>query len=430
MLKSKDRRDTFLLVFMAVIIILFLIYLFIPLSEKTVPVETGIPTTPPAVVGDPTPTGSTPASTATEASPLEPYQREIAAAIEEILIHIQGEEEPFSTYPVEALTRVLSRETLNERFGASETTGNWVDELSSLVEKYRRLEFYDLGDLVKADFPEACDARLRFGIYLSLFLVKARGHAVLREMDDLPDAMLERVLDLSPYHWLGNELEEDYQTLPLLFYFNVIVRRLNPYATEDRWGFFRRGLEGMKDLTPRKTCNRIRDLLSFSRQDKSYRVSWIERDSLNPDDRGVFNGVVLPTYDFLKQCYLVLPVPGDARSNHWIQALCETDAGDIELVSLQIVPEELGETGMARAIHFDPERSRFVVVFRACNFALEHDVIRTLLAHRMQVLQSRLGSVDLLTVSERDDAYEEELIAFGHHLKKMVCPVLKPRSVE
>ena len=106
-------------------------------------------------------------------------------------------------------------------------------------------------------------------------------------------------------------------------------------------------------------------------------------------------------------------------------AMCDSDSGDIELISLFVYLDEPAAAGMARKIFYDRQRSRVVVVLKACNYAVKNDPIRGLLARRAESYHSRLAAVDLLNVSDREEAFEDELLQLGQYLKKSICPLLE-----
>ncbi|MCP5052375.1 MAG: hypothetical protein GY940_34730, partial [bacterium] len=213
MLKNKESRDSILLIFMAVITIAFLVYLFVP-GGKTKPNghkppngngKNGKPPIKKPVIKDPD-------NTDTEKNKrLNQLNLELETELKSLYTQIITSRHPFAFYSAETL------KTLPAKF-ENET-----------VEKFGKFSFNDLKDIVTLDFQENYSNTLKFNLYLTFFLVKLQEEQIDKIYPELPWPEFQKMPDLSPYILLGNELQEDYQLLPLLFYFRQLTHRLDLY---------------------------------------------------------------------------------------------------------------------------------------------------------------------------------------------------------
>ena len=168
--------------------------------------------------------------------------------------------------------------------------------LAEYIKKANRLSFYDLNEMIKFEFPPDVNAILKFNLYLSLFMIKTKEEKIEQEIVELPDVVFIKIVNFIPYLLINNEIETDFQCLPLLFYFSTMVKRLNIYPPKDVTGFFKDRISDMRDLSPNKFILKINDLINFSQDSEKFRITWTEDDDLNPDDHGIYANLNLKTF--------------------------------------------------------------------------------------------------------------------------------------
>jgi len=412
MLKNKEKRDTFLLIFMAIIFILFLVYLFIPFGENdNQKVKTN--------TNEKNDTNAVISQTSKSWDKTKEYLTDLNEKISLELVNIYNKtkesDNAFFDYDIKAIKQVFAE--VGEPAEDKKEGVLFVKKLKKIT----HLGFYDLADMVNYDYPQDTDKTLIFNMYLSFYLIKAREENIAEDVGDLSDVVFEKVVNLDAYRLLSQEIEQDYQAFPILFYFKLILERYNLYPVGDDFLFFRDKLDPIQDLSENKVAMKIKDLINFSQTHERYRIEWTEKDGLvDPDDKRVYNNIALRTIHFLKQIYLVFPDYKNDNSNRWIKELLLADSGNIELIGLQISSEDPSKNLQIQKIFYMPQKSQFIVLLKGNNSRVEDNFLERIVFQRMNDFHQNFLSVDFELRFINQKSFKKELDNFGIYLKKQV----------
>jgi hypothetical protein len=419
MFKSKEARDTMLLLVMAVITIVFLLYILfpsgggkgednggkVPPDEKEVKKEIKIPekTTEKTLPDEPS-----------EKDKLEDLNRKIEEQLSAFYVDILESDDPFTYFNTGPLQK-LPGEFRNQ-----------------LVEKLYKFSFCDVGDIPALEFPETYGNSLKLNLFISLFLLKSREEGICKKYVQLPRGEFEKMVRFDCYHLVNNEIEKDYQLLPVLFYFKLLVQRLNLYPAEDEAHFFKERIAPLRDLTTGKLLIHIQDFLAFSSRPERYRIEWVEDDGILSDDKKTYTNLNLNVINFLKQEYMVFPDAKNRENNRWLKELCEADPGDIELVKLTIHNENPAKKLDVRKIIYTPLNSRFVVMLKEYQPGIDTDpgsytimsreqgIVNYLVARRIGEFHKNFTVIHFtLDQTDKNKAklFKQQLKKFGSYLK-------------
>ena len=402
MLKSKDNRDTLLLIFMALIIIAFFLYIFLPLgkgekkpspaeSPKTISTKTR--TSPPKFK---LPEEIEP----TEESVLEAFNQKLETRLAALWAGIMNSDPPFRNYDIEPLKTLL------------------LEPGNNLVEKLYKFSFFDLNDIARLEFPAAYSNSLKFNLFVSLFLIKIQEEFVTQAFASLPKIEVEKLVNFEVYNLLGQEIEKDYQFIPILFYFNHLLQGVNLYPAEDITHFFKAGIENLRDLSDSKGLVKIQELLAFSQQSEPYRIEWSEEDGIFGNDKKTYKNLPLKVFRFLKQDYLIFPGGGSGEYDQWIKELCRSDSGDIELESLTIQNEDPSRQVKALKIVYTPVNGQFTVLLKEYEPGMEEGFWGRLVKKRMEEFHKNFIIIDFSLKESDPRLLKKELKSLGTHLKK------------
>jgi len=415
MLKTKEKRDTAVLLAMGIVILGFLLYVFIPsrdddkttaekenkkgiYSKKYNGSKSKSKTTIPQVLPD----------EPSETSILDNLNQRIETELNTIFKNIVESENPFDNTNIEGLAN-LPGEFNNK-----------------LVDKLYKFSFSDLNDIPSIQFPSTYSDRLKFNLYLSLFLLKIKEEGIEKKINELPGNEFENAMQLDCYKLLGNEIETDYELIPILFYFKCAVQHLTLFPSDDETLYFKKKIKHLRDLTPGKWLIEIRDLLVFSKKTGRYRISWREHDPIGSDDKENYGNLPIGTIDFLKQVFVIFPDEERNENNKWIKDLCDSDnAGDIELTELDIQGEDPSRHSKVEKIVYNLQNSRFVAIFKSYNpvphnsesmdiTSIASAFINRLLARRWTDFYKYFTVVDF----NSPDTLSASLDKFGSYLKR------------
>jgi hypothetical protein len=415
MLKNKERRDTFLLVSMGLVMVIFILYLVVPLGKtKQAP-------------GEPEPGKSANLSEKPVEVPhffktgdyFSLFSQKIESELDRISQIILDSEFPFEDYPVDNLEAIFALEKIDEKTRLSHP------QFFTQLKKCLMIGFYDLKDLFQFEFPEHVSARLKFNIFVSLFLLKLKSENVQEEIPEFPEVLFRKVVNCIPYLAIHNEIDRDYQALPVLFYFRALANRMDIFPTTDMAGFFMTRIHDIRDLSPGKWITGIAEMIGFSRDPLPYRISWKEADDLNPDDTGVYANLRLKTFGFLRQVYLVFPDFRMPANNTWIKELCEADSGDIELTELQICSEDASKNMCVEKIYYTPGKSQFIVLLRPYDYSGRENPLCRIVFSRLEAFLQNFMVIDFKSRYGDTEAFKDAMLQFGHYLKSQVYPTVK-----
>lgn len=404
MLKNKERRDTILLAFMGIITLLFLLYIFIPSGDSGEKKNgnngtngkqnnNGKTTKPPEKIKLPKDYQS--------AEKLKQMNLEVKKQL--IALHnvIVSSPEPFTNYATEGLKKLPALFK------------------SKLVDRLYTFSFNDLKKFDSYEFPKSYGEPLKFNLFLSVFLLKLQEEGIENKISGLPWDEFTRQVDFTCYQLLKNEIEEDYQCLPVLFYFKQLAKRVNVYPWMDMTSFFKKSAENLQDRSHSKYLEEIRGLLFFSQQTDQYRLEWRERDGLlDGDDKKQYPKTAMRTFNFLKQEYLVLPDDIDPVKNQWLEDLLKSDPGEIELIRLSIQNINPTRGAYLRKIIYTPVNPRFVAVLNEHKPDASGGFLERMIYRCRNRFHKSYTVIPFAPEETSEDALEKALIEFGRYLKK------------
>jgi len=407
MLKNKERRDSFLLGFMAIITLGFLLYVFVPWGS-------GNDTTAAAAKkensnNDNNNIGNSSNVAAAKVSPDDPsvnsiliqLNNSLQKELELVYNSIHQSDDPFSSYSVEPLLNLA------------------VQLANPVVDKLFKFSFADLKTVPTLTFPDSYSNSLKFNLYLSVFLIRIRDENSEQKFMQMPDSLFREATDFEIYSLLNNEVEYEYQLLPVLFYFKLLVKRLNYYPWLDVSGDFKKKLSPVLDLSTTKYLVRINELLTFTAAKEFYTLHWVEHDSIGPDDKKTYPHLNLDVYTYFGREYLLFPDQTTSANNQWITDLAEADSGNIELTELWVRNEDPSHSTALQKIIYTPVSSQVVMVLRENQTAAPQGLPDRLAAEAMAEFHKSFTTVTFSTAIEEDSTFKDALIAFGNYLKKI-----------
>jgi hypothetical protein len=380
---------------MAIITLLFLLYIFLP-SGPDKNGKNGKNPHDPNNTGNKRPLKKLP-DDPTGAEKLEQLNVKIQNELVALYGAITSSPDPFNGYSTEGLEKLPA---LFE---------------SNLVDKLYKFSFSDLKDV---GFPENYSGPLKFNLYLSAFLLKLKQEEIEKKVAVLPWDQFQKMVDFSFYKLINNEVEADYQWLPVLFYFKQVANRLNVYPWLDVTAFFKERTEKLRDLSTAKYLVKIRELLLFSERPEQYRLEWREHDGLGPDDKKQYPNLTFKTFTFLKQEYLVFPEEIGPDKNQWLKDIYKSDPGSIELIKLNIRNINPTRQSELRKIIYTPVNSRFVALLREYKAEESGGFLDRLMARAMGEYHKSYTVVPFSPDEIGEEDLEDALIVFGKFLKK------------
>ncbi len=413
MLKTHDQRSIFILVVMLIIIILFFVYLFVPFGEKGTNEEKSDFLKKKA---HKTIKKSTLKLKEEKSSDniFYKFNLKIEDELNEIYKSIIGSNETFIDYKTERLKEIINGPEIEKKMGKDQKAFvkilNWLKKLS----------FFDLNEIKELDFPESIDKRLKFNIYVSIFLIKIKEEEIFESINEFSNKKFEKIVDLKIYDLINNEVDQNFQILPILFFFNNIVKRVNVYSDKDSFIFFKERIKNIKDLSPGKSLIKIRDLVNFSYEFQNYRIEWTEYDKLDPDDIKVYTNLKLKTFHFLKQYYLIFPDIESIKNNIWIKDLCESDSGDIELIRLKILAEDTLQNLKIKKILYPQDGLNFIVLLKEFKRFKNRGFFNRIIEKRLELYLKNFKIVDFSEDEINKELFKDKLKEFGNYLKRMM----------
>lgn len=408
MFKSKEKRDTALLIFMAVVTVIFLAYLFVPWGERSRNDVNGDLSN--SEIGIEGTTNSGHNADGNDSDRFADFNHRLQRELAAIYQTITTSRVPFNEYQISALTGVI------ESFALQNRERGESGKLATILMKSKKMSFSDLGELARFIFPESFVNRYRFNLYLSFLLIKARQEDINRLTKEYSDVQFQELLDFSPYRLIGNEIEKDFQSIPAVLYFYLLVNRLDVYPLVDEAGYFYQKIEKIRDLSTAKNLKKIKEFLHFSTEPQSFRIEWIEADEFDPDDREVYQNLNLNRFKFLKQRYLVFPDPL-AENNRWIRELIAADSGDIELADLRIISENPLEKIQLEKIFYSSISSSFVVLLDSLE---EGDsLLDIIVSDRIAYCSRNFTVISFDEEAMKQESWPDQLRQFGNYLKKI-----------
>lgn len=410
MLKNKELRDNTLLIVMGVVVLIFLVYIFIPSGGKG---------------GDNDKSNGE--ATHEKKSPPDKIEKK------------HGEKDKDDAYPNQ-MNRLLEfrlKETFQfilnsnrpfEKYSDGLLKKTFLDavalvkdpELQTLLKKYHKISFEDLADIFTFQFPTEFKPELRFNLFLTQFLIQVRLEKALQRLGELSSGDLAAQIDFRCYRLLRNELLKDYQALPILFYFTALLDRMNIYPPKENTLGFVKKLNLIKDLSPNKITVVLKDYLRFSSQLERFRLKWEEDDGLGSKDEKTYHNLPLRSYRFLKQVYLLFPATRNVGANQWLKDLSKADHREIELSQLNVYHKTRPQELSIKKIIYSPLHSQFVILLKGIDQVQDPDFLQKMVNRKISIYLRKFQSISFDSKFLKKKEFEEQLIDFGHYIAKLV----------
>ena len=365
MFKSKKNRDSVLLIFMALVTVVFLLYIFFPSGqkdeEKKIPVKKEIERSDLGIKIE-------------NENKAENEFFGLREILKKYFNEINTGDRSINLIPAEELESEL-RSALKGRY-ASET---------GRALKYR---FRDINRAVDIFKDSEIPAEEKFDIYLALFLIRSAEEDIIARSINFTSDDLISLIDLNSYNLINNEAAENYQTIPIVIYADMLVKKSDIFSPGKEIAFFSKALEPVGDISPMQHINSIKDLFSISTELRKFSFSWVERDVFDPDDKGTYKNITVRRRSFFKLQFLVFPDPGKGGDHTWLTDLLNSDSGSIELADLKVIDETPGENYSAKSIMFTESTSRFIIIMDSPAFVSERGYIALMVKEKMNRIRS------------------------------------------
>lgn len=260
-----------------------------------------------------------------------------------------------------------------DKVGQLGRTGSGREALRRWRMDSRSIGIFELGDPRILAVPEFVPPRLAFRIYLALFILKSRDPESGVQLRDASCERLLRILDAEIFRTVEWEIRFNAAAYPILAVFQAWLERTDVYPNDHPGHEWAEHLDRFRDLSPDQLVTRLRHLMDYSTQVRTFSLEWIEDDGIFGSDRGVYAELRLRVHRFLGQEYVIMPgAPGDA-SPLWLRELADSDAGGIELSSFRLIGAETPRPAYVPACAwYNPLGDRFIVVFSGSGESSEH----------------------------------------------------------
>ncbi|MCP5054416.1 MAG: hypothetical protein GY940_45030, partial [bacterium] len=197
------------------------------------------------------------------------------------------------------------------------------------------------------------------------------------------------------------------------------------YPPADITTFFKEKLAPLKDLTGSKLLVKVKELLGFSERAEKYRIQWEEDEGfLVGNKKKAYPHLTLKTITFLKQEYLIMPDELEETNNRWLDDLCNTDSGDIELIGLAIENEDPTKDSRVQKIVYTPLNSKFVVLLKPYDPAAADEFLSRIMETGIKKFHRSYTVIPFSPNDIDEESLKEALEGFGNYLKKSKRSVL------
>ena len=397
MFKSKKNRDSALLIFMALVMVAFLLYLFFPSASGN---ENN---------------GNVPVKKIKRGKP--PIQKQ--EVVEEDKSLFMTLREIFRGY--------FNGVNTGDR-AITDIPADKIDEelRRSLEEKYseeiERALKYRLRDLDRA-IDVFKDTELsdpdKFDLYIALFMLRSSREDIIGRSLNFTSDEMKSLLNLKHYSLINNEATENYHAIPVIIYADILIIKVDMFLPGEDVAAFSKLLSKIGDISPMQHINSLKDIFSFSKELRKYSFSWVEKDAFDPDDKGEYKNITVRRRRSFKLQYLLFPDPGKGGDNTWLKDLVNADSGSIELSDLKIADETPGENYSAKSIIYSSSTSRFIIVMDSPSFVSERGYIAIMLNERMNRVNSENVVINFAEKLYSKKDFRVKMGIFGKFLYKI-----------
>lgn len=397
MFKSKKNRDSALLIFMALVTVAFLLYLFFPSDSKTgkkdkIPVKHIV-------------TNSKQTTENKVEKTSENKFGELRDIFRTYFNEVNTGDRVIGRIPSEKLEEILRNE-LKEKF-------------SEEIERSLKYRFRDINRAIDVFKDTEISDIEKFDMYIAFFLIKAANEDIISRSINFTIDEIISLLNLKHYKLIKNEAVENYHAIPVLIYADILIKKADIFSPGKEIIFFSKILTDIGDISPMQHINSIKDIINISTELRRFSFSWVERDALDPDDKGIYKNVPVRRRKFFKLQYLIFPDPGKGGDITWLKDLINADSGAIELADIKIADETPGENFSAKSIIYSESTSRFIVIMDSPSFVSERGYISIIINEKMSRLNSENTIINFAEKLYSKKEFRKKMNNFGKFLYRI-----------
>jgi len=399
MFTSKKNRDSALLIFMALVMLVFMLYIFFP-SKKT----------PGKTEKDPVKIKNGKKISI----PVDPDEKETAnpdvfrglrGVLTDYFNGVNNGDRPVSLIPSAEIESEL-RSSLEE---------SHAPEINRAL-KYR---LRDLNRAIDVFRDSGLSDEQKFDLYIGLFLIKSADEDILGRCLNFTSDEVQALLDLSFYKLIGNEATENYHAVPVIHYADLLAAKSDIFSPGEEVFKFSNALKDISDISPMQQINSVRDLFGYSTELRNYSFSWVEKDALDPDDRGDYKNVTVRRRKFFRLQYLIFPDPGKGGDPTWIRDLLKSDGGSFELSDMSVSDETPGENYAARSLIYSESTSRFIIIMDSPSPVSERGYVSLMFRTKMDRINTENNVINFSEKLYSKKEFRNRLEKFGRFLYRI-----------
>ncbi len=397
MFKSKKNRDSALLIFMALVMVVFLLYLFFP-SASGNEKDSKVPLKKIKRVKTPE-----------KNREIVENGKNLFADLREILrVYFNGVntgDRAIIDIPVEKIEEELRR-LLDQKYSEEivRTLKYRLRDLDRAIDVFKDSELSD---------PE------KFDLYIALFLIRASREDIIGRSLNYTLDEIKALLSLKHYSLINNEASENYHAIPVIIYADILIKKADLFMPGEDAKIFSDMLSKIGDISPMQHINSLKDIFSFSKELRKFSFTWVEKDALDPDDKGEYKNVSVKRRRSFKLFYLLFPNPVKGGDNTWIKDLVSADSGSIELSDLKIADETPGENYSAKSLIYSAGTSRFIIVMDSPSFVSERGYIAIMMNEKMSRVNSENVVINFAEKLYSKKEFQNKMGIFGKFLYKI-----------
>jgi len=276
--------------------------------------------------------------------------------------------------------------------------------------KYR---FRDMNRVIKILKESDISDINKFDLYIALFLIKIYNEDIISRSINLSSGEIISLLNLKPYSLVKNEVSENYHSIPIIIYADILINKTDIFSPGKEINFFLNSISLIGDISPMQHINSIKDAFSLTSELRKFSFDWIEKDIFNTDDEGSYKNVTVRRRKFLKLQYIVFPDSKKYENSTWIKDLLNADSGSIELSDLKITDETPGENYSAKSLIYSKSTSRFVIIMDSPSFVSIRGYTALMIKKKIEKINSGNIVINFAEKLYSEKKFRTKLNSFG-----------------
>ncbi len=186
---------------------------------------------------------------------------------------------------------------------------------SAEIERALKYRLRDLDRAMEVFKDSELSDHDKFDLYISLFLIRISGEDIIGRSLNFTSDEMKSLLNLKHYSFLNNEATENYHSIPVIIYADILIKKADIFLPGEDVMSFSQMLNDIGDISPMQHINSLKDIFSFSKELRKFTFSWVEKDALDPDDKGEYKNIGVRRRSSFKLHYLIFPDPGKGGDN-------------------------------------------------------------------------------------------------------------------